>query len=74
MVNNSYVQDISVIYGLISGISNPKIFGNIWTILSVIFKELQLPRELASKAELNIALSNCSQSAVPGLLEGRQTG
>lgn len=74
MVNNSYVQDISVIYGLISGISNPKILGNIWTISTLILKELQLPRELAFTAELNNALSNCSQSVVPGLLEGRQTG
>lgn len=69
MVNNSYTQDTSDICGLISGISNAKIFGNIGTMSTLIFKELQLPRDLASKA-----LPNCSQSVVPRLLEGKQTG
>ena len=73
MENNSYMPEISLICGLISEISDPEIFENIWTISTLIFKELHLPRDLVSKADLTNAESNCSQSAVPGLLKGRQT-
>lgn len=33
MATNIYVQNISSIYRLVSGVSNPKIFLNMWIVL-----------------------------------------
>lgn len=65
------VQNISVIYSLVSGISNPTIFKTIWTIsYSNILKNYLCLETLASEAKFTNALSKCSGSVFPGLLEG----